>query len=808
MKRLITENMEQTRKVQNTNCKENHFQAFTEKQKETCTETKLEIEQKYIVLIMTNISSVYLNSEDVHQVKIGNFIYSVEPCTWLTGSKIGLNCLQNSDLQSFMYSGQISIQLLPLVQNFYIPELQSVSIKFDNRTNKRTLQNTYSLICEIQKTLMFSIVNTNQRFSITIDKIEYWITILDTVNSVNYTFGRITSNTQICIDKNASLYVSIYDFCMPIRTTYIQASIIKCTLPFTITHSDNNMLIDKTVIYNIILNLLYKVRVFSELETYTIPYFSTDLTIQIRVQSPYCHSSSSNKLCYILSAEPHQSPFQVTSSITKVQLVDGFKKCSKACFTITTTDKTLSFLPSEHCIKSVRDNIGFVVKAYTYFITIDTIVYTIKPIQLEPKNTNTDIYIIDSETSICFQQDEILKLINSNVAKQAETIKIKILTCTYPKQKVLNVEKLEKSVISALPKEFCIGNKFSKLTILYKNSISLNVSISSILPEFKKEKYTLMKDTTFDFYVSKKCKTCILSCSSSSSPLSQNTVESLKTYVGGLDTECVSVLKQLTYSRGPLKEEFILRGCKAPKGMVLYGSPGVGKTLLARKMGSIFGCTKEPYLKYVLGPEIFNKWVGDSERNIRLLFKPAKQAWKKLGYKSPLYMVVIDEIDSFLAKRGNSVGNSTRDTVVNQFLAELDGLIEFENILVIGLTNRLEMIDEAVLRPGRLGIHIEIKKPNTKARKEIFEICTRKLYEVNRISPNVSLDKLVEKTDDFTGADIENLVLEASNLSLERMSQGGNTGEISLVTEEDFTKSLKNIKTKLKMLPFIPSMYI
>lgn len=220
-------------------------------------------------------------------------------------------------------------------------------------------------------------------------------------------------------------------------------------------------------------------------------------------------------------------------------------------------------------------------------------------------------------------------------------------------------------------------------------------------------------------------------------------------------------------------------------------------TTLARNLGRILNCTGEQF-KLISGPEIFNKWVGESEANVRKLFKPAKSAWKKKGLDAPLYMIVIDEIDAIIPTRGQSEGNSVRDTVVNQFLSELDGLEKYENLLCIGTTNRLELLDSAAIRPGRLGLHIKIDVPNADGRIKIFQIHTKKLFENNRIDPNISFKYLADLTNNFNGADIENVVQLASTFSLERLNKLDNIDISSIqqfgcVTINDFTNAIKEL---------------
>lgn len=156
-------------------------------------------------------------------------------------------------------------------------------------------------------------------------------------------------------------------------------------------------------------------------------------------------------------------------------------------------------------------------------------------------------------------------------------------------------------------------------------------------------------------------------------------------------------------------------GLKHCKGLMLHGPPGTGKTLIARKIAEALNCT-EP--KVVNGPEIFDKFVGEAERKIRDLFKEAEMEQASAGDDSGLHIIIFDEIDAICKARGAAGNSSTgvNETVVNQLLSKMDGVDSLNNILVIGMTNRKDMIDSAMMRPGRFEMKLEIGLPDERGR--------------------------------------------------------------------------------------------
>ncbi|GAA2803278.1 proteasome ATPase [Kitasatospora sp. CM 4170] len=194
--------------------------------------------------------------------------------------------------------------------------------------------------------------------------------------------------------------------------------------------------------------------------------------------------------------------------------------------------------------------------------------------------------------------------------------------------------------------------------------------------------------------------------------------------IGGLSNQIEQIRDavELPYLHADLFKEFELR---PPKGVLLYGPPGCGKTLiakavansLAKKVAEVTGRPQgKSYFLNIKGPELLNKYVGETERQIRLVFQRARE---KAGEGTPV-IVFFDEMESLFRTRGSGVSSDVENTIVPQLLAEIDGVEGLENVIVIGASNREDMIDPAILRPGRLDVKIKIERPDAEAAKDIF----------------------------------------------------------------------------------------
>ncbi|MEM1873204.1 MAG: CDC48 family AAA ATPase [Acidilobaceae archaeon] len=228
----------------------------------------------------------------------------------------------------------------------------------------------------------------------------------------------------------------------------------------------------------------------------------------------------------------------------------------------------------------------------------------------------------------------------------------------------------------------------------------------------------------------------------------------------------------------PLKypQVFEKMGIRPPKGILLYGPPGTGKTLLARAVATESGAN----FISIKGPEVLSKWVGESERAVREIFKRARQV-------APA-VVFFDEIDAIAPARGYRFDSSgVTDRVVNQLLTEMDGIQPLQNIVVIAATNRAELLDPALLRPGRFDRIIFVPPPDRAARREILRVHVRRVP----LAKDVDLDKLAELTEGYTGADIEALVREAAMIKLRESLEPGP------VEMRHFLKAMEKVRPSL-----------
>ncbi len=240
--------------------------------------------------------------------------------------------------------------------------------------------------------------------------------------------------------------------------------------------------------------------------------------------------------------------------------------------------------------------------------------------------------------------------------------------------------------------------------------------------------------------------------------------------IGGLKEVKQELIEAVEW---PIKNPMSFKrlGVKPPKGILLYGAPGTGKTLLAKAVAT----ESEANFILINGPELFSKWVGESEKAVREVFKKARQT-------SPS-IIFFDEIDSLAPRRGTSSDTNVTERVVNQLLTEMDGLEDLYDIVIVGATNRPDMVDPALLRPGRFDRLILIPVPDEKSRLEIFKVHTK-----NMPLKGVNIESLAKQTEGYVGADIESICREAAILALRKDMHA------KVVDDSHFAEALKKVR--------------
>jgi transitional endoplasmic reticulum ATPase len=244
--------------------------------------------------------------------------------------------------------------------------------------------------------------------------------------------------------------------------------------------------------------------------------------------------------------------------------------------------------------------------------------------------------------------------------------------------------------------------------------------------------------------------------------------------VGGLEKVKEELREAIEW---PLKypESFVRMGITPMRGILLYGPPGTGKTLIAKAVAK----ESEANFIQVKGPSLLSMWVGKSEEGVRKIFERARQV-------SPC-IIFFDEIDALAGKRGIDLGTKVTERVLNQLLAEMDGLEDLNDVLIIGATNRPDMLDPAILRPGRFDKILLLNAPDEKGRKMVLDIHTKKMP----LDKDVNLVSLSKDTDGYSGADLEALAREAALIALRESK------DAKIVKKKHFEEAMKKIKPSI-----------
>ncbi|KAM0680422.1 transport between ER and Golgi ATPase protein [Glugoides intestinalis] len=434
-------------------------------------------------------------------------------------------------------------------------------------------------------------------------------------------------------------------------------------------------------------------------------------------------------------------------------------------------------------------------------------------------HNDTDFVLIDATFLYAFEPTDDINLQNIALSKiQREFLnktllndtveidfidkkyidEIKIIKFNVEIINLCNVE-LDSNVLKEAIKDIYLGFPFNITQKLYI-AISKFPDIIFVLSVVEmicdvKQPYGVLTDTT-EINVSSSSARINITNNHSENMLLDPSFSFEHLGIGGLKKEFEQMFRRAFVQR--LFDPSIIKKMGIPhvKGIMLYGPPGTGKTLIARKLGSLLNA-RPP--KIVNGPEILNKYVGQSEENIRNLFKDAEDEWRSKKEDSQLHIIIFDEIDAICKKRGSGGSTGANDQVVNQLLSKIDGVDSLDNILVIGMTNRLDLIDDALLRPGRFEIHLEISLPDESARFEIFQIHTKQMSGNDYLDKKIDVPLLAKMSKNYTGAELAAVVRGASSFALERKvrSEEGDklvADENILITMDDMLRALDEIK--------------
>lgn len=757
---------------------------------------------------------VYVNCPSAY-IKIGEHIYKTKSFSQhpkeISGinidNTVALNIKQYKTITPYIFNNN---KILVIGHDETITKINNLFVNVNTRQSNTITINKKKFIEFLHNYFVDHIVTVKQDFCV--DYNSYKLNIIVNCLEGNAT-GIVDNSTRINL---ADIDTNIIVFNETREITYDLAKIIvkKCISMSTNNISKNDssklpLIIDYEKISNYAKNAFSGTFTSDENIIYSINGYEFTFCIKI----PRAEKS---KFKNVFVFKKNTEIIDIESATTNVIIYKEIVTAKKVCFNIKTSSSYKYnindyIIPYSKLVSYIRTNINSLIMMQKNKYPMNKKEVYLEIEYINPYASENTLFEVNDKTIISFNKE--LKT-NFIVVDNEEPFEIEDITFKLKEipsfglfgkindksKHIFELKKLRSIIKNIFPKK--IACKLSK-EITYEgykcNIIVDNFNLKDKEQQKNKGKYgfcgLITNETKIKVITSSNNKNFVIN-NNDIEEIPKDPIGELEKYVGGISEELKVVTRTICLSRGKLRNEFRIRGLKAAKGIVFHGPPGTGKTTLARNIGKLLNCDGERF-QLISGPEIFNKWVGESEANIRKLFKPAKDAWKKKEIDAPMYMIVIDEIDAILPARGKSSGNSVRDTVVNQFLTELDGLEQFENLICIGTTNRLELLDPAAIRPGRLGIHVKIDFPDRNGRIKIFEIHTRKLKEGNRLV-NVNFSKLADITENFNGADIESVVQQASTYSLERLNKLEIIDESMIqthgnITHADFERAIQEM---------------
>lgn len=539
--------------------------------------------------------------------------------------------------------------------------------------------------------------------------------------------------------------------------------------------------------------------------------------IYFAVKIDGCNMKEEKNVAYVCKSQNFH--INITNNVKKTEVLDciyQLKPEDDVCFEINSSDlkvilkksvvdmitekiKNVTFMKGHQFVIYVGKNkmkltvVEIYIKSTKNFNTSENVAYVCNEIEipvLHVENApNIGAYVVDTDEK--YNIDSILvRPVKKEVIANFDFASLLKVTSTTD-VKLENVKQYFRNVV----KESCVfvgrvyeydGLKYVVENIKFIENVNPKQKVVGIFDQFT--------DIKINKNIQDKSINIIDDCHQTSRNLD---IEVIKSFAKRMEDEGLygmtehvnKFVKEVILTRTNLVDDALIDLIEPTKGVILCGPPGTGKTTLARNIGKIFGSTGSR-IKQLNATEIKSKWHGESEGNIRKLFKHAIEEYELYGDDAPLHILIIDEIDAIAGARGNSV-NDVSDSVVNQFLGEMDGLCQFKNCVIIGITNRLEIIDPAFLRPGRFGCHIFVDLPNCAQRKLIFESYHKKLERANIIckSENVRYDSIAFATTGLSGADIKNIYQLCATEHINKKIDG----ILHIITEKDILSILETL---------------
>lgn len=397
----------------------------------------------------------------------------------------------------------------------------------------------------------------------------------------------------------------------------------------------------------------------------------------------------------------------------------------------------------------------------------------------------------ESKINLCIAEDLEFELIENMTPVNASKIIIIVKSDKFNKKIQINKDTFVKLIHENLPATFHKGMRFP-LSIDKNSTLFIKITGFSSEDNDNCERRFAQGHHDLEIVIESIPENLTITSSLPSRFLSDPVSLLEEMGIGGISNESIKQLQRITLTRTTLAPELQKMRIKLPKGLLLSGPPGTGKTKLARNMGAILGIPKENVV-IKDASEFMSKWLGESAELIRELFADAKKEYKEKGKEAAPFLFIIDEIDSIF--RNRSEAHNEYAAATNQFLTILDGIEESDNFIVIGITNRANSLDPAIRRTGRLHPTIEFSLPDFNGRISIFKIHCQELIKNGYMCPTLRWKKLADESKMLSGSDIEGAINETfMNWSL--MVASGKVEKSQKITTEDLIDAVRLISSQ------------